>query len=103
MEHLTNENFKEKISKGMVVVDFYAQWCGPCKSFAPIFEESSNNFENIEFYKVNVEEAEKAAAEFGVMSIPTIIFFKDGQIAEQKTGMMMKSQFEEKIKELFGI
>jgi len=103
MEHLTNDNYKEKIREGLVIVDFFADWCGPCKSFAPIFEQTVEKFPDVKFFKVDIEKAPDVASAFAVMSIPTIIFFKDGEKVELKMGMMMASQFESTIKSVFGL
>ena len=74
------------------VVDFYATWCGPCKMFAPIFEEVSNDKE-INFVKIDVDNYSDIAREYGVMSIPTIILFKDGKEVKRHTGFMSKEEF----------
>ena len=72
---LDNENFDEILKKENVVVDFYASWCGPCKMFAPIFEEVSKENENYTFVKVDVDKFEELARRYSVMSIPTVIRF----------------------------
>ena len=73
--HLQDENFKKEIKNGIVLVDFYADWCGPCKMVAPIIEELSQEKENVKFIKVNVDNHEEIAKEYGIMSIPTMIIF----------------------------
>ena len=73
-----------------MVVDFYADWCGPCKMLAPVLEEVSNELTNIEFYKINVDENQEAAGEYGVMSIPTLLVMKNGEVLEEKTGYQPK-------------
>lgn len=74
VKHLENENMKEIIKEGVWVVDFYAEWCGPCKMLGPVLEQLQENV-----LKINVDNHESLAQEYGVMSIPTICFFKDGE------------------------
>jgi len=83
--------------KDTSVVDFYATWCGPCKMFGPIFEEIANE-NNINFIKLDVDKHSEIAREYGVMTIPTIILFKDGKEVKRHTGFMSKDQLIEFIK-----
>lgn len=78
---LTNDNFQaEVIDAGTpVLVDFYADWCGPCKMVAPVIEEIANEYQDIKVAKLNIDNASDIAAKYGVMSIPTIILFKNGE------------------------
>ncbi|MBQ9072837.1 MAG: thioredoxin [Bacilli bacterium] len=88
--HIKN-NFKEEVSnyKGISIVDFWAQWCGPCKMFGPIFETVSEKYEDIKFCKLNVDEDnEDISRQYGVMSIPTVILFKDGKEINRNIGFM---------------
>lgn len=87
-----------KLIENEAVVDFYANWCGPCKMFAPVFEEVANE-NNTNFIKVDVDKASEIAREYGVMSIPTIIHFKNGQEIKRYTGFMSKENLLEFIKE----
>lgn len=82
----------DKLIEKKTVVDFYASWCGPCKMFGPIFEEVSNE-KNINFVKLDVDKYSDIAREYGVMSIPTIILFKDGKEVKRFTGFMVKDDF----------
>lgn len=82
----------EKLIEKEAVVDFYATWCGPCKMFGPIFEDVSNE-KNINFVKLDVDKYSDIARKYGVMSIPTIILFKDGKEVKRYTGFMSKDDF----------
>ncbi len=76
-----------------VLVDFWAEWCGPCRALGPIFEEVSNSHhEQIGFAKINIDENPETPSKYGVMSIPTLILFKNGQVEAMKMGLLSKSQ-----------
>ncbi|PMC47965.1 thioredoxin [uncultured Gemella sp.] len=91
MREITDKEFFELSKTDSVkVFDFWAPWCGPCKMLAPVLEEVSNELTNIEFYKVNVDENQEAAGEFGIMSIPTLLIMKNGEVLEEKTGYQPK-------------
>lgn len=85
----TNE-FKEKVidSGKTVLVDFWASWCGPCKMLSPAVDSVSEQVSGADFYKVNVDEEPELAREYGIMSIPTLIVFKNGEIADQSVGVI---------------
>ena len=94
-EILTAENFKEKVedAKGTVLVDFFATWCGPCKMIAPVIEQISEEYaEKAAVYKLDVDEAQEIAMKYGIMSIPTLVFFKDGQVEERIRGAVSKAE-----------
>lgn len=86
------------IKNGITIVDFWAPWCGPCKMFSPIFEEVSKEFTKINFCKINVDENKSIAKEYGVMSIPTIILFKDGKEIKRNIGFLDKESLKNFIK-----
>jgi len=93
--HVSNlEEFNEKISKGRVLVDFFATWCGPCKMLAPVLEEIDERKEagDLLIVKVDVDEAGVIAARFGIQSIPTLILFEDGKATKNALGYMPKPQ-----------
>ncbi len=89
------ENFQKDVldKKGLVLVDFYADWCGPCRMTGPIIEELANELKDIFFVKVNVDENSQLASNYQVFSIPTFIIFKDGQPVHQFVGAMGKEGF----------
>lgn len=93
---LTKENFDQEIANPdmPVMVDFWAQWCGPCRAVAPIMDELANDFEGrAKITKVNVDEQGELAAKFRVMSIPTVMIFKGGQMVEKIIGARPKDDF----------
>lgn len=95
MDNITNENFSEKVlnSKGVVVADFWAEWCGPCKMLLPIIGQVQDEIgDKASIVKVNVDECDQVAATYGVMTIPTLIFFKDGVEQERSVGVRTKAQ-----------
>ena len=92
--HLKDEDFKEEINSGVVLVDFYADWCGPCKMISPIIEELANERSDIKFIKVNVDKFDDLSREFGIMSIPTILIFKEGELVNKNVGFVSKEIIE---------
>lgn len=90
IKHLKDENFNDEIRDGLVLVDFYADWCGPCRMVGPIIEELANELKDVKVIKVNVDEREDVAKTYGIMSIPTIILFRDGQIDKKQIGFVPK-------------
>ncbi len=92
LKYLNDENFDETISKGVTLVDFYADWCGPCRMIAPIVEELAEEMrDKATIAKLDIENAQKSAQNFQVTSIPTIILFKDGQEVERIVGLKDKA------------
>ncbi|MFA7709372.1 MAG: thioredoxin [archaeon] len=90
--HLTDKNYEEEIKKSKIlVVDFWAEWCGPCRMFAGTFEEYAKENADVTCAKINIDQAPVAAEKFGVMSIPSILVFKDGKLVTQKTGALPKA------------
>lgn len=90
--HLNQSNFDESISKGNVLVDFWAPWCGPCRMLAPALEEIAAENPEVTIAKVNIDDEPDLAAKFGVMSIPTVIAFKNGEKAGQSVGLVPKEK-----------
>lgn len=99
MLHLERiEDFDNLISEGKVVVDFYADWCGPCKMLGPVLEEVSKDHSDIKFLKVNVDDYIDLAKRYGIMSIPAVKVFDNGTLVNSHVGFMDKSEVEELIK-----
>ncbi|MBO7747415.1 thioredoxin [Paenibacillus sp. MWE-103] len=95
---LTKDNFNQSIESGVTLVDFWAPWCGPCKMQLPIVEELSSELAGTaNIGKINVDEEPELASQFGVMSIPTLILFKDGQPVDKMVGLQSKDSLKSKI------
>lgn len=91
LKYLDDNNFDNEIANGVTLVDFYADWCGPCRMIAPIVEELSNELQGqAKIAKLDIENAQKVTASFGVTSIPTIILFKDGKEVNRVVGIKGK-------------
>ena len=101
VNNLNEENFESEVIKSdkTTIVDFYADWCGPCKMMSPVIDKiAEENAENIKVGKVNVDENQDLAMKYNVMSIPTILIFKNGNISKSFIGVTSKSEIEEAIK-----
>lgn len=95
---MTKENFNQQVESGVTLVDFWAPWCGPCKMQLPIVEELSTELAGTATIgKINVDEEPELASQFGVMSIPTLILFKDGQPVDKMVGLQSKDALKAKI------
>jgi len=93
---LTKENFEQVVTTNpMVVVDFWAPWCGPCKGFAPVFEGASEQHEDVVFAKVNTDDEQEIAAAFGIRSIPTLMVFREKVLLFQQPGALPASALEQ--------
>jgi thioredoxin 1 len=89
--HLTDKNFDEEIKKNkFIVVDFWAEWCGPCRMFSGTYEEYAKENKDVSCAKINIDQAPVTSEKYGVMSIPSILVFKDGKLVAQKTGALPK-------------
>lgn len=92
VKHLNSESFGEIKNEKIALVDFYADWCGPCRMLAPVIEEIAGERPDLAVAKVNVDGAPELAREFGIVSIPTVIIFKDGEPVKRITGVRPKAQ-----------
>lgn len=103
MVHITNDTFKKEVleSSKPVVIDAYAQWCGPCQFMGPIFEEVAEaHSDKFNFFKLNVDEEHELAAHLSISSIPTFIFIKRGLVVNSHSGSMSKADLEEALTKL---
>ena len=101
MIHFTKDGLDKALAqKGLLMVDFWADWCGPCKMLAPLVENLNKEYEGrVTVGKVNVDDEQELAIRYGVMSIPTVIFFKDGQEIDRKVGVMPGAVFTQALDE----
>ncbi len=97
---VTAENFEEEVLKSEkpVLVDFYADWCGPCKMLSPIIDQVANENEDIKVCRINIDNEEGLAVQYGIMSIPTLLVFKSGEVSNQTIGVVSKSEILEMLK-----
>lgn len=91
---INNSNFEEEVLKSekAVLVDFFAEWCGPCKMLAPVIEQIAKENEDIKVAKINVDEAQELAEKYGVMSIPTLVVIKNGEEIKRQVGLASKTE-----------
>ncbi|WP_165213248.1 thioredoxin [Streptococcus tangpeifui] len=101
-EVVTDNTFEEETAQGLVLVDFWATWCGPCRMQSPILEQMSEEYDEDELrvLKMDVDENPETARKFGIMSIPTLLFKKDGQVVKQVAGVHTKDQIKQIIAEV---
>ncbi|GAA0333588.1 thioredoxin [Bacillus carboniphilus] len=94
--NVTDQNFKQETADGLVLADFWAPWCGPCKMIAPVLEELDAEMgDKVKIVKLDVDENQETAGNYGVMSIPTLIVFKDGEVVDKVIGFQPKEALQE--------
>jgi thioredoxin 1 len=98
---LNEDNFNKTIKQGKAIVDFYADWCGPCQMMKPIFEKVSKEAKGVNFFKVNVDNCAETATLFAVRSIPTVVLFKEGKEVDRFLGLVSESDFKARINSAF--
>ncbi len=94
IDFINEANFHETTKEGMVLVDFYADWCGPCRMMSPILEQVAQTVKEVKIVKVNTDENQQLSVKFGISSIPALLLFKDGVVVDQAVGYMAAPQLE---------
>ncbi|UCC92022.1 MAG: thioredoxin [Candidatus Aenigmatarchaeota archaeon] len=98
IKNLSDEEFKDFVEKSeLALIDFYADWCGPCKIMKPMIDELSKEIEGVEFGKINVDQNQENAVELGIMSIPTLLIFSKGKLVDRLTGAVPKETIRERL------
>ena len=95
LKHANESNFNEMTGKGLVLVDFFATWCGPCKMLGPVLEDMASDRDSIDIVKVDIDESMNLARQYGSMSVPTLVLFKDGQVVAQTSGFQPKESIQQ--------
>ena len=98
VKEINEKEFDEIVKEGKVLVDCFAEWCGPCRMLSPIVDELAEEVTDCTFYKLNVDNAEELPARYGIMSIPTLLLFKDGELITKSVGFKTKDELKEFIK-----
>lgn len=101
VDELNPDNFEERTKIGDVILDFYADWCGPCQMIKPVFEKLSNEFDDVHFFKINVDNNQQAATKFEVRSIPTLVFLESGKEVDRVIGVVGENELKHKLKHAF--
>ena len=96
---INSRDFNDEINNNLVLIDFFAKWCGPCKMISPIVEELSNEINSVSFCKVDVDENNELASSLGILSIPTLLLYKQGKLVLKKIGFQSKDELKSWIEE----
>lgn len=101
INHINDTNFQNEVltEKGVVVVDFYATWCAPCKMLAPVLEDLNDQMNEVKFVKIDVDKSPVISNQYKIQSIPTVLIFKDGKIQDKKVGFVPKDNLKDSIEE----
>lgn len=99
-KEVTDGNINEFLSEGIAVLDFWAAWCGPCRMVGPVIDQLASDNEDVNIGKVNVDQNPRAAATYGIRSIPSVLFFKDGKLVDKLVGANPKGAYQSKIDSL---
>lgn len=97
MKVIRESDFVEEVKKGLVLIDFYAEWCRPCKMLSPLLEEINDENDNVKVVKVNIDDSARIANLFRISSIPTLVLLRDGEVINRMTGFYPKKKIEELI------
>lgn len=100
MKEIEEINFKEEVKEGITLVDFYATWCGPCRMLHPVLEKLASTRSEVDYKQIDVDTAPNISKEYGVMSIPTLILFKDGKEISKNVGYMTEEEITEWINKM---
>lgn len=99
LKHANESNFTDMTGNGLVLVDFFATWCGPCKMLSPVLEDLASDRDSIDIVKVDIDESMNLARQYGIMSVPTLVLMKDGKILAKTSGFQPKDSIQRWIEE----
>ena len=98
VDEITDATFEEETSEGVVLIDFWATWCGPCKMQSPVIDQLSEEMDDVKFTKMDVDQNQETARNLGIMAIPTLLIKKDGKIVDRLTGYTPKEKLSDEVK-----